>query len=210
MGTILPWNVPEEEAAMSAAPKPFLTPEQYLEQERHAETKSEYYDGEVFAMAGGSPDHSLIATNVTSELGFQLRDTPCRVYNSDLRVRGSETDYSYPDLTVVCGEPQLAGENDVLLNPTLIVEVLSPSTEAWDRGGKFERYQQIASLREYLLIAQDRARVERYARQAEGEWLLTVAVGLDGRITLPAIGCELALAEVYRKVAFPENAGRRR
>jgi Uma2 family endonuclease len=198
---------------MSAAPKPSLTPEQYLEWERQAETKSEYYNGEVFAMAGGSPEHSRIAANVTGALWPQLSESPCDLYNSDLRVGvgANGQSYTYPDVTVVCGEAEFAdAEKDVLLNPTVIVEVLSPGTEAWDRGGKFERYQQIAALQEYVLIAQDRPRVERYARQAAGEWLLTVTTGLDSRLSLPAIGSELKLADVYRKVTFPEDAGRRR
>lgn len=190
---------------MSAAPQLRLTPQEYLARERQAETKSEYYNGEIFAMAGGSEEHSLIATNVVTELGLQLRDRPCKVYNSDLRVQiDQEGPYTYPDVSVVCGEAQFAdAEVDTLLNPTVVVEVLSPTTEAWDRGGKFEQYQQVASLQEYVLIAQDRPRVERYARQAEGEWLLTVVTGLDGRLTLASVECELRLAEVYRKVSFP-------
>lgn len=196
---------------MSAAPKPFLSPEEYLAREREAETKSEYYDGEVFAMAGGSEEHSMIAVNVAGSLNSQLADRPCKVYNSDMRVRMEEDGpHAYPDVSVVCGEAEFADEKrDTLLNPTVIVEVLSPTTEAWDRGGKFERYQQRASLREYVLIAPDRPRVERYTRQGDEEWLLTVAAGLDRTISLPSIGCELRLAEVYRKITFPEDAGRR-
>src|SRR6478672_4613835 len=125
-----------EETRMSAAPKPYISPEEYLERERQAETKSEYFAGEVFAMAGGTPEHSLIAANVTGGLWPQLLQKPCRVYTSDLRVHTSEPHYSYPDVTVVCGEPQFLDEQrDTLLNPTVIVEVLSPTTEAWDRGG---------------------------------------------------------------------------
>ncbi len=196
---------------MTAAARLRLTPEEYLAGERLAETRSEYYDGETFAMAGGSEPHSLIAANVIAELGLQLRPTPCRVYTSDLRVRATEESYVYPDVTIVCGEARFSDEErDVLLNPTLIVEVLSPATEAWDRGGKFERYQQLASLQEYLLIAQDRPRVERYARQPDGQWLLAVAAGMQAALTLPSVGSELALREVYRDVTFPERAGSRR
>jgi Uma2 family endonuclease len=197
---------------MSAAPKPFLSSQEYLAREREAETKSEYYDGEVFAMASGSREHSLIAANVIAELGPQLRESPCEVHTSDLRVQADGAGpYAYPDVTVVCGEAEFADEErDNLLNPTMIVEVLSPTTEAWDRGGKFERYQQRASLQEYVLIAQDRPRVERYARQGDEEWLLTVVVGLERTVSLPSIGCDLRLAEVYRKITFPEDAGRRR
>jgi len=189
---------------MSAAPKPYITPEQYLALERQAETKSEYFAGEIFAMAGSSPEHSLITVNTTAELVQQLREKPCNVYNSDMEVRATEDHYAYPDVTVVCGEAQFGGEErEVLLNPTLIVEVLSPSTEAWDRGGKFEQYRQRESLQEYVLIAQDRPHVERYARQEDGQWLLTEVNGLEAVLALPSIGGELALAEVYRKVTLP-------
>jgi Uma2 family endonuclease len=197
---------------MSAASKPYLSPQEYLARERQAEIKSEYYDGETFAMAGGSKEHSIIAVNTAGSLNTQLADRPCEVYNSDMRVRVSEEGpFTYPDVTVVCGEAQFAdAEVDTLLNPTLLIEILSPTTEAWDRGGKFEGYQQIPSLEEYVLIAQDRPRVERYTRQAEGQWLLTVTSGLEGVVSLPSIGCELALSETYRKISFPEDAGPRR
>jgi Uma2 family endonuclease len=197
---------------MSAAARPYLSPQEYLARERLAEIKSEYYDGEVFAMAGGSKEHSIIAVNTAGSLNAQLADRPCEVYNSDMRVQvAEEGPYTYPDVTVVCGEPQFADtEVDTLLNPTLMVEILSPTTEAWDRGGKFEGYQQVPSLQEYVLIAQDRPRVEQYARQAEGQWLLTVTSGLEGIVSLPSIGCALALREVYRKITFPEDAGPRR
>jgi Uma2 family endonuclease len=132
---------------MSAAAKPYFTPEQYLEIERQAELKSEYYEGEIFAMSGGSPEHSLIAANVISDLHSQLRGKPCRVYTSDLRVHASEALYTYPDVTVVCGALQFSDEHrDSVTNPTLIIEVLSPTTEAWDRGGKFEQYRQREAL----------------------------------------------------------------
>src|SRR5438128_137657 len=142
---------------MTAAHKLPIAPEEYLARERQAETKSEYYEGEIFAMAGGSEEHSLIATNVLIELGLQLRDRPCKIYNNDLRVQvDEEGPYTYPDVSVVCGEAKFVdAEVDTLLNPTVIVEVLSHTTEAWDRGGKFERYQQMPSLKAYVLIAQD-------------------------------------------------------
>ena len=163
-------------------------------------------------MSGGSRAHSLIAANVNGTLWPQLSGKPCEIHTSDMRARMDEAGaYAYPDVSIVCGEPEFADdETDTLLNPTVIVEVLSPGTEAWDRGGKFERYQQMASLQEYVLIAQDRPRVERYARRGDGQWLLTVVTGLEGALSLPSIECELALADVYRKVTFPEGAGRRR
>jgi Uma2 family endonuclease len=189
---------------MSAAPKPYISPEEYLERERQAETKSEYFAGEIFAMAGGSPEHSLIAANVTGGLWIQLRDGPCAIYNSDMKVRSTAEHFAYPDVTLVCGEAEYGGDQgDVLLNPTLLVEVLSPTTEAWDRGGKFEQYRQRDSLLEYVLIAQDRPHVERYARQPNGEWLFSERNGLEATLPLPSIGCELALSEVYRKLTFP-------
>jgi Uma2 family endonuclease len=192
---------------MTAATKLYVTPEEYLARERLAETKSEYYDGEIFAMAGGSPEHSLISANILRELGQQLFEKPCRVYNSDLKVRATETTYTYPDVTVVCGEPVFDDpEADVLLNPTVIVEVLSETTEGWDRGGKFERYRGQESLQEYLLVAQDRAHLERYARQPSGEWLLTIVHGLDGALTLPSLGCQLELARVYHMVNLLPDA----
>jgi Uma2 family endonuclease len=193
---------------MSAAPKPYITPKQYLEMERLAEFKSECFAGEVFAMAGGSPEHSLVAANVTGGLWSQLLQKPCRVYNSDLRVHANEPHYAYPDVTVGCGEPQfLDEERDTLLNPTVIVEVLSPTTEAWDRGGKFEQYRQRESLQEYVLIAQDRPHVERFTRQPGGQWLLSEVNGLEAALSLPSVGCELALSRVYHMVTFPEAGG---
>src|SRR5438128_1684337 len=196
--------MPGKEAIMSAVPKPYFTPEQYLALERQAQYKSEYFAGEIFAMAGASPEHHLISGNAFGVLWLQLRELPCTPYGSDQKVRSTQEHFAYPDVTVVCGEAQFGGEErEVLLNPTLIVEVLSPTTEAWDRGGKFEQYRQRESLREYVLIAQDRPHVERYARQAEGQWLLTEVNGLEAVLALPSIGGELALAEVYRKVTFP-------
>jgi Uma2 family endonuclease len=195
---------------MSAAPKQFVTPEQYLAMERQAEIKSEYYAGELFAMAGGSKEHNRIVGNVFGLLWTQLRDSPCTPYTTDMKVRSWEGHYAYPDVTVVCGEEEFAdNEKDVLLNPTLIVEVLSPTTESWDRRGKFEQYQQRESLQEYLLIAQDRPHVERYTRQSGGEWLLTEINGVNGVLALPSIGGELPLCEVYRNITLPESAGRR-
>jgi Uma2 family endonuclease len=194
---------------MSAAPKQYVTPEQYLAMERQAEYKSEYYDGEVFAMAGGSEAHSLIAVNLTRELSGQLLERPCRVYNSDMKVHTNMPHYSYPDVTIVCGEPQFVDEHrDTLLNPTVVIEVLSPTTEAWDRGGKFQQYRQRESLQEYVLIAQDQPHIERFVRQADGQWLMSEVSGLEAVLPMPSIGCELALALVYLKVEFPEAGTR--
>jgi Uma2 family endonuclease len=179
----------------------------------------------MFAMAGASEEHNLITSNVTRELSLQLKGRPCRVYASDMRVKVSATGlYTYPDVVVVCGERRLeaasarppdtasgharrAPARDTLLNPTLLVEVLSPTTEAYDRGDKFAHYRRLESLQEYVLIAQERTRIERYVRQAEGkEWVLTEFSDLQDRVPLPSIGCELALEEVYDKVDLPPAA----
>jgi Uma2 family endonuclease len=187
---------------MSAQLKIRLTPEEYLAVERKAEYKSEYLAGEVFAMSGASEAHNLIAGNVFAALHAQLRKRPCKVYPSDMRVKVSATDlYTYPDVTVVCGEAQFDDDRqDTLLNPTVIVEVLSPSTEGYDRGAKFEHYRKLESLREYVLIAQDKHHVEHYVRQPDNQWLLSETDSLPDTIHLPSINCDLALADVYDKV----------
>ncbi len=192
---------------MSTAPKPLYTPDQYLTLERQAETKSEYFAGEIFAMAGATRERSLIVANLTRDLGVQMLDRPCEVYPTEMRVKVDETGlYTYPDLVVVCGEPRFEDAHvDTLLNPTLIIEVLSPSTEAYDRGRKFAQYRRLPSLREYLLIAQDQPRVEQYLRQPEGQWLLSEAE--TGTLSLPSIQAELSLAEIYRKITFPKAGG---
>jgi Uma2 family endonuclease len=187
---------------MSTQPKTFLTPEQYLEIERKAEFKSEYYNGEMFAMAGGSPTHGMIAINVGGELRDQLRLKPCRVYSSDVRLRVLPSGlYTYPDLTVVCGEPLYADDqNDTLLNPIVIVEVLSPSTRNYDRGEKFEFYRGMQSLREYITVTQNKPHVELWTRQAENSWLLKEFTDLNQSVELASIGCVPKLSEVYSKV----------
>jgi Uma2 family endonuclease len=190
---------------MSALAKPRLTPEEYLARERKAEFKSEYFAGETFAMAGTSMKHSLIVANVVGELRPQLKRRPCHVYPTDMRVKVSPTGlYTYPDVTVVCGKPQFEDEKeDIVLNPTVVFEVLSESTEDYDRGRKFVHYRTIESLREYVLIAQDECRVERFERQPDSSWLLSVTDRMEDTLRLPAIGCELPLAEIYHKVEFP-------
>ena len=190
---------------MSTLPKTYVTPEQYLEIDRPAERKSEYYDGEMFAMAGASVAHNTIVWNVITGLGSQLVDGPCQGYPSDFRVRIGPGDRSaYPDVTVVCDKPEFADERrDVLLNPTVIMEVLSPSTASFDRGFKFDAYTAIPSLREYVLIASDCASIEVFSRQTDGRWLLTKALSPDGSIELESIGCVLALAHIYQRVEFP-------
>src|ERR1035438_1905026 len=157
---------------MATHPKTLLTPEQYLEIERNAEYKSEYYQGEMFAMAGAKPAHNLINGNLFAQLWIQLRPRPCRLYTSDQRLLISPSGmYAYPDTVVVCGEPRFQdGELDTLLNPTLIVEVLSPSTEAYDRGAKFGFYRTIESLKGYLMTGSEAMSAELYTRQSDGHW----------------------------------------
>lgn len=189
---------------MSAQPKPYLSPQDYLAIERQAEGRSEYLDGEILAMTGGSRRHNLIVTNLVRELSLQLKNRPAEVYPSDLRVRIPATGlYTYPDLVVVQGEPHFEdAQADTLLNPSLIVEVLSPSTEMYDRGKKFEHYRTLDSLQEYLLVAQDEPRVELFTRQPGLRWLFTAIAGFERTLVLPSIQCEVALAEIYDKVAF--------
>ena len=192
---------------MSAVPQPFLTPQEYLARERRAESKNEYLRGEVFAMSGASREHNLIATNVAAELRQRLRERECEVYQGDMRVKVSPTGlYTYPDVTIVCGEPEFEdAEVDTLLNPRVLVEVLSPSTADYDRGRKFTHYRRLPSLREYLLISQDRPLVEHYVRQGQDEWLLTERSLLEDTLVLPSIQCQLPLSEIYLKVRFPSE-----
>jgi Uma2 family endonuclease len=158
-------------------------------------------------MAGASRAHNLIVFNLAGVLGPQLQGRPCEAYISDMRVKVGDTGlYAYPDVVVVCGEPQFEdAQLDTLLNPTLIIEVLSPSTEAYDRGDKFVHYCQLESLLQYVLIAQDEARIERFDRQSDPLWLPSEAVGLGTTLSLASIGCELALSQVYERVKLAER-----
>lgn len=189
---------------MSVQPKPYVTPEEYLERERATEEKHEYFQGEVFAMVGASFAHVTIVSNVNASLHSQLKGKSCQAFATDLRVNVSRTGlYTYPDAGVVCGEPEFGDKHrDTLLNPKILIEVLSPSTEAYDRGKKSAHYRTIESLTEYLLVAQDQLRIEQYIRQPSGDWLLHEVSGLDGSIRLPSIECELKLAEVYDRIEF--------
>ena len=189
---------------MSTQPKSFLTPEEYLEIEDKAEYRSEYFAGEMFAMAGGSPMHSLIKMQASYLLVGQLRGRPCCAYDSDMRIRVSETGlYTYPDMSAVCGPSQLeGGHNQTLLNPNLIIEVLSPSTEAYDRGRKFEHYRTIPSLTQYVLIASDRVHADVFTRGNEGTWMLASASKPDDVLHLTSIDCTMRLADLYEKTGL--------
>ncbi len=191
---------------MSAVPKIYLTPADYLAFERQSDIKHEYFRGELFAMAGASRQHVRIAVNATIVLGNQLRGRGCDIFSSDMRVKVSPTGlYTYPDLAVVCGRPRFEDkELDTLLNPTLIVEILSKSTEAYDRGEKFAQYRTLETLTDYLLISQDRPHIERFTRQEGGLWLLSESIGLDAMMPIESIQCQLPLAEVYDRVEFDQ------
>jgi Uma2 family endonuclease len=198
------------EHEVSTQPKRRITPEEYLELERTAERRSEYLDGEMFLMAGASLEHTQIVTNITIDLGLQLRGTPCQIFPIELRSKVNPTGlYTYPDISAVCGEPRFEDDVfDTLVNPILIIEVLSVSTESYDRGKKFAHYRSLASLQEYVLVSQWEYQIERYSRNADGAWLYTEAAGADASVELPSIQCRLSLSSVYDKVDF-ERAKRR-
>ena len=181
-----------------------ITPQEYLIRERQASIKSEFYQGEIFAMGGGSANHSLIAANFVGEARNSLKGRPCAVFNSDLRVQVQSTGlYAYPDATIVCGELLFDDDHrDTLLNPTVIVEVLSDSTEKYDRGKKSNHYRQIASLKELILIAQDRSHVERFTRQPNGDWLFHEQKEITADFELKSLGISIAISELYRGVKF--------
>jgi Uma2 family endonuclease len=181
-----------------------VTPDEYLAAERLSEYRSEYLDGGVYPMTGASLNHGRIVINVATEPAVQLRERDCDVLVADMKVRLQESrKFFYPDVCVLCGTPRFHDERtDIILNPDLVVEVLSPSTEAFDRGAKFEAYQTIGSLKEYLLVAQDKPRVEQFVRNGDGKWTYMAAEGLDSSIVLPSVECTLNLSAVYKRVEF--------
>ena len=184
---------------MAAQPTARLSPEEYLAFERTATTRHEYYHGNLFAMAGASYAHAVIVSRLTRHLGNGLASQNCDVLSNDLRVRVSSAGlYTYPDLVIVYGQPQFADDQkDTLLNPKVLVEVLSPSTEAHDRGFKFAEFRKIESLQEYVLVSQQEARVEIFYRREAGQWLLTEFVGLDAQCRFDSLQCSLPLADIY-------------
>jgi Uma2 family endonuclease len=192
---------------MSAIPKTKLTPEEYLKIERKAEFKSEYFKGEMFAMAGAKRNHNKITTNLSGLVWQHLKGKNCESYSNDMRVFVPKSGlYTYPDVVVVCGEPKFQDNVfDTLLNPTLLIEVLSESTEGYDRGKKFQHYRSIESLQEYILVSQDEARIEKYVKSGDGFWVLSDAVGMDAEIKFDSIDCIIALGEVYDKVDFSDE-----
>jgi Uma2 family endonuclease len=182
----------------------YVTPDEYLAAERLSDYRSEYLDGGVYPMTGASANHSRIVLNVSTQLNNQLGDRPCDVFPIDMKVRlpGSNK-FFYPDVVVVCGELQYHDERkDIISNPDLVVEVLSPSTEASDRGAKFKAYQTIESLKEYVLVSQDKPLVEQFVRNGDGKWTYMAAEGLESSLALPSIECTLSLSAVYKRVEF--------
>lgn len=187
----------------SLAAQTLYTPEEYITLERKATLKSEYLSGEILAMSGASLAHTLITVDITTELNIQLKGKECKVVSNDLRVKTTpDTSYFYPDVVVFCGEPEFEDETfDTLLNPVVIIEVLSPSTEIYDRTEKFEYYKQITTLQEYILVSQDKIKVEHHQLQ-NMQWKLKEFHALQGTFALSSIGCELSLNDVYRRVDF--------
>lgn len=204
---------------MALAPilRPYrFTVEEYLAFERASDERHEYLDGVIYAMAGESPDHGRICINLAATLVPQLRGSDCEAFSKDLKVccgsyraHAREGLYAYPDLVVVCGAMQFHSQaEDVLVNPKVIVEVLSPSTEALDRGEKFRRYRAwLPTLTDYVLVAQDRPLIDHYQRTTTGRWELETLEGLDAHLHLPGIDCTVPLAEVYERIVFPQDEG---
>jgi Uma2 family endonuclease len=188
------------------SPRVTYTPAEYLARERVAETKSEYLNGEILAMTGASIPHNYITLNLGAELRQRVRGLGCSTFVADVRVRVRHTGlYTYPDVMVVCGPLQYDDDRrDTILNPVVIVEVLSPSTEAYDRGEKFRQYRRLESLREYVLVAQDAARIERYVRQGD-LWVLSEVSGLDATLTLEAVNAAIPLAAIYDQVDLDDE-----
>jgi len=189
---------------MSLPARQLITPGLYLEQERSATLRSEYCNGYIYAMSGASLTHNRITASLAVVLGTQLRHKSCEPFFGDMRVKVNATGlYTYPDGVIVCGEPQLEDDHfDTLLNPTVIIEILSSSTEAYDRGDKFAHYRALQSLTDYVLITQHQPRIEHYHRQVDECWVYFAVTGLESSITIATINCTLSLAEIYERVKF--------
>jgi Uma2 family endonuclease len=191
---------------VASSPITKVTAEEYLALDRAAEFRSEFIDGEIIAMSGGSMRHSGVKINLAGEFRDALRGTPCRAFDSDFRVRVSPRMYTYPDLTVVCGKPMLADDRqDILLNPKVIFEVLSPSTEYYDRGVKFRRYREIESLTDYILVDQDQARIEQFTRGDSHTWTLRDYQSASETLLIESIGISVPIARIYERIEFPSE-----
>ncbi|HEY2787342.1 MAG TPA: Uma2 family endonuclease [Fimbriiglobus sp.] len=189
---------------MSAVPKHKFTPQEYLAFERAAETRHEYFQGEIFDMAGASYEHTVVKDNLARELGNRFKDGSCRPLTSDLRLKIDATGlYTYPDIIVLCGKPEFEdAEFDILLNPTAVIEVLSESTEKYDRGKRFKHYQSVPSIREYVLVAQDEMLIERYVRQPDETWVITTFKGPDAVFSFATIPVSVPFEGIYQGVEF--------
>lgn len=189
---------------MSAVAQQRYTYEEYLVRERISDTKSEFYGEQIFAMAGGSPRHNSIGVNLVATLRNRLRGSPCRPFNSDQRIRVSASGLAtYPDVSIICGELQMDAQDvDAIVNPCVIFEVLSKSTEGYDRGKKFDFFRQIESLKEYVLVSQEDSQVECFTRQSDGNWLLSITKGDSGVLRLSTVSTEVPLAEIYEDIVF--------
>lgn len=189
---------------MSAQTLLTMTEIEYLMFERTSTIKHEYYHGHIYAMTGAKEAHNIIAGNTIATLHGQVRHKPCRIYPSDMRVKVLETGLNtYPDITILCGQPHFTDTvHDTVTNPIVIIEILSPSTERYDRGLKFKNYRTISTLMDYILIAQDQPHIENYARQEDGRWALQEAVGKEASLLITSIECVLRLEDIYEKVDF--------
>lgn len=174
--------------------------------DRAAEFRREYIGGDMLLMAGNSREHVMIVTNLVREFSSALKGRPCDTYSTEMRTKSSDTAYAYPDVIIACGEPQFLDETfDTLTNPTVIFEVLSPSTRDYDRGEKFTNYKHLETLRHYVLVAQDRPFVELFTINSSGEWERLEVVGLDSTVYLPAVDCSVAMSDIYYRVRLPRN-----
>ncbi len=189
---------------MSSQLKSRLTVEEYLAFERRSPKRHEYVDGEMFAMSGASERHNQIVVNIGGEIRTQFKGRACKVYTNDLRVRiAGTTRYAYPDVVALCGTGLFDdSEKDTLVNPNLIIEVLSVPTEAYDRGEKFENYRRVETCTEYVLVAQDKPHIEQFRKQPTGQWLFTATSGIESTVELESVGCRLSFSEIYDKVEF--------
>lgn len=189
---------------MSTVPKRRYSPEEYVALERVSEQRHQFYRGQIFAMSGGNARHSRVSVNLVRHLDQRLQGGDCEVYDKDMRIKVNANGlYTYPNASVVCGNAQFEDEKkDTLLNPLVIFEVLSPSTADYDRGTKFELYRGLASLREYVIVAQEQAYIEHHVKQPDGSWLLSEIRGLEQSLSVVAAGCTLPLGDIYRRVTF--------
>ena len=195
---------------MSAIPKHKWTVAEYLAAEQTSEVRHEFFNGEIFAMAGASPEHNTVKENCIGEMFFRLKNTPCRSFSTDQRVKIPATGlYTYPDILIVCGRAEFDAEDPhSLINPQVIFEILSPSTESYDRGTKFHHFQKLPSVKEYVLISQDKMQVERFVRQPNDSWLLTTFDDVNGEFALTTVPVTVLLADLYRGVEIPELPSR--